>query len=332
MTRVIAIAIVAANGVIGDGEKQPFSFAEDWKRYKRVTLGHPIIMGRKTHEAIGRFLPGRTTIVVTSDPASVHIPDGADAVAVDSLDAALARAASLSDTVYVAGGGSIYRAAWPALTELDLTEVHADAEGAVRFPDVDPGRWREVRREPRGEFDFAGYAPITWTPRLRLWPVTLADEADWRALHTDPRTYEHAPEAMATDPAELQASLAANAAHWIERGLGYWKAVDAETGACVGFGGVRPATAGGQEFWNLYYRLAPSWQGRGLASEIARAAAERLALLFPDSEMRALVRGNNVASIRVATKLGLRRADDVVDPFGVPQQVYAARASDLVRP
>ena len=59
---VIAIAIVAANGVIGDGERQPFEYAEDWARYKKVTLGHPMIMGRKTFEAIGRWLPGRTTI------------------------------------------------------------------------------------------------------------------------------------------------------------------------------------------------------------------------------------------------------------------------------
>ena len=69
-------------------------------------------------------------------------------------------AASLDDVVYVAGGGEIYRAAWSVLTELDITEVHADAEGAVRFPEIDPGQWREVRREPRGEFDFVGYERV----------------------------------------------------------------------------------------------------------------------------------------------------------------------------
>ena len=158
--RIIAIAIVAANGVLGDGERQPFEFAEDWRRYKAVTLGHPMIMGRRTHEAIGRFLPGRTTIVVTRTPESVEIPEGADAVAVSSLDEALALAASLDDTVYVAGGGEIYRQAWGRLTDLDLTEVHADAVGSVRFPEVDPARWREVRREPRGDFDFVGYERV----------------------------------------------------------------------------------------------------------------------------------------------------------------------------
>jgi dihydrofolate reductase len=159
--RVIAIAIVAANGVIGDGEKQPFEFAEDWARYKRVTLGHPMIMGRRTHEAIGRWLPARPTIVVTSRPELVELPpaDGsATGFAVRSLDEALDVAKSLDDEeIYIAGGGMLYRAAWSRLTDLDLTEVHAEADGTVRFPEIDPEEWVEVRREPRGEFDFVGY-------------------------------------------------------------------------------------------------------------------------------------------------------------------------------
>ncbi len=156
---VIAIAIVARNGVLGDGEKQPFEFAEDWARYKKVTLGHPMIMGRATHDAIGRWLPGRTTIVVTREEASVELPDDPRVTArvVGSVDEALRLARSLDDTVYVAGGGQIYRAAWDSLDELDLTEVHADADGAVVFPAIDPEMWEEYRREPRGEFDFVGY-------------------------------------------------------------------------------------------------------------------------------------------------------------------------------
>lgn len=160
--RIIAIAIVGRNGVIGDGASQPFAFAEDWARYKRVTLGHPLIMGRRTHEAIGRWLPGRTTIVVTRHPETVELPtDGrADGRTAGSVDEALALAASLDDTVYVAGGGEVYRQAWPHLTDLDLTEVHADADGSVTFPVVDPAEWIEVRREPRGEFDFVGYRRV----------------------------------------------------------------------------------------------------------------------------------------------------------------------------
>lgn len=162
MKHVIAIAIVASNGVLGDGAKQPFEFAEDWARYKRVTLGHPMIMGRTTHQAIGRWLPGRTTIVLTHDPDSVVLPtDGsADGRAVSSLSAALELAAGIDDTIYIAGGGFVYREAWPYLTDLDLTEVHEPADGSVVLPDVSADAWREVRREPRGQFDFVGYERI----------------------------------------------------------------------------------------------------------------------------------------------------------------------------
>jgi dihydrofolate reductase len=158
--RIIAIAIVAANGVLGDGERQPFEFAEDWARYKRVTNGHPMIMGRRTFAAIGRWLPGRATIVVTSDPESIDLPtdDRATGFAVTSLETALALATELDDEeVYVAGGGTIYDQAWPYLTDLDLTEVHADAEGSVHFPKIGPREWVEVRREHHPEFDFVGY-------------------------------------------------------------------------------------------------------------------------------------------------------------------------------
>ncbi|MFZ0530327.1 MAG: dihydrofolate reductase [Propionicimonas sp.] len=157
--RIIAIAIVGANHVIGDGQRQPFEIAEDWERFKRVTLGHPLIMGRRTHDAIGRWLPGRTTIVVSSRPETVVLPDSVRAVgyAVSSVERALELAADLDDEVYVAGGGSVYEQAWPRLTELDLTEVHASAEGSVRFPEIDPADWVEVAREPRDGFDFVRY-------------------------------------------------------------------------------------------------------------------------------------------------------------------------------
>ncbi|HAM43659.1 MAG TPA: dihydrofolate reductase [Propionibacteriaceae bacterium] len=162
-TRIIAIAIVAANGVLGDGERQPFEFAEDWARYKKVTSGHPMIMGRRTLDAIGRWLPGRTTIVVTSKPDDVELPtDGkATGFAVSSVEAAVDLARSLDDDeVYVAGGGSIYAQAWPFLTDLDLTEVHAEAEGSVHFPEMAAAEWVEVRREPHQEFDFVGYQRV----------------------------------------------------------------------------------------------------------------------------------------------------------------------------
>ena len=157
--RIIAIAIVDANGVIGDGERQPFEIAEDWARFKRVTLGHPMIMGRRTHDAIARWLPGRTTIVVTRSPDAVELPtDGrATGYAVTSLDAALELARSLDTVVYIAGGGSIYAAAWPLVTDLDLTEVHQEAEGSVKLPPIEAAEWVEIFREPHDGFDFVSY-------------------------------------------------------------------------------------------------------------------------------------------------------------------------------
>lgn len=159
---VIAIAIVDSRGVIGDGERQPFEIAEDWDRFKRVTTGHVLVLGRRTHDAIGRWLPGRTTVVVTSRPEAVELPtDGrASGHAVDSVDAALDLALELDDTVYVAGGGTVYRQAWPRTTDLDLTEVHARAEGSVHFPDIDPAEWAEVSREHRDGFDFVHYRRV----------------------------------------------------------------------------------------------------------------------------------------------------------------------------
>ena len=157
--RIIAIAIVGANGVIGDGDRQPFEIAEDWARFKKVTHGHPLIMGRRTHDAIGRWLPGRTTIVVTRTPASVELPRAGSATghAVASLDEALELAAGLDDVVYVAGGGTIYEQAWPRVTDLDLTEVHEEADGSVRLPPIEDDEWVEVSREPHGRFDFVSY-------------------------------------------------------------------------------------------------------------------------------------------------------------------------------
>ena len=96
---------------------------------------------------------------VTSDPARVELPTDGRAVghAVASLDEALELARSLDDEIYVAGGGTIYRQAWPALTDLDLTEVDAAAEGTVRLPEIDAAEWQEVGREPRDGFAFVQY-------------------------------------------------------------------------------------------------------------------------------------------------------------------------------
>ena len=147
---VIGIAAVARNGVIGAGNDIPWRIPEDWARFKAITMGHVLIMGRKTYDSIGRPLPGRTTVVVTRDPAW-HV-DGV-IVAAD-LDEAFARAHALSPTkVFVAGGGQIYAAAWDRLDRLEITEVDAEPAGDVRFPVDRPGV-AETDRESRDGFAF----------------------------------------------------------------------------------------------------------------------------------------------------------------------------------
>ena len=148
--RVIAIALVAANGVIGDGVDQPFRFREDWRRFKATTFGHPLILGHATHRTMG-LLAGRTSIVISRDPASVRFPEdppaGARGIAVASLDEALDVAAGLDrEKVFICGGGEVYRAAMGRVDELDITAVHADAAGAVTFPPIDPARGRAPER------------------------------------------------------------------------------------------------------------------------------------------------------------------------------------------
>ena len=189
---LIAIAAVAANRVIGRSGDIPWSIPEDWKRFKAVTMGSNLIMGRVTFEAIGDPLPGRTSIVITRNPPPGALPAGAaepgdGAVAgpaearvagpadaavaepdeatrpnftrviwVTSLEESLA-AADPSRPAYVAGGAEIYRLAWERLTRLDLTEVDLEPEGDALFPEVDPIDWVEVSRDQREGFAFVEY-------------------------------------------------------------------------------------------------------------------------------------------------------------------------------
>jgi dihydrofolate reductase len=135
------------------------------KRFKALTWGKPLVMGRKTFVSIGRALPGRETIVVTRDPAfapsGVFVAHSLDA----GLDLARERARAMgADDVIVAGGGEIYVQTIARAQRLFITEVALDAKGEARFPSIDPREWREVRRAkgergPRddAEFEFVEY-------------------------------------------------------------------------------------------------------------------------------------------------------------------------------
>ena len=154
MQEIIGIAAVAANGVIGAGNDIPWRIPADWQRFKTMTMGHVLIMGRKTYDSIGRPLPGRTTFVITRD----RMWRGVGVRAVPSVDEALEQALLLDPaTIFVAGGGEIYRATWDRLTGLEITEVDQKPEGEVRFPRIDSDEWIETGREPHDGYSFVSY-------------------------------------------------------------------------------------------------------------------------------------------------------------------------------
>ena len=158
---LVLVAAVARNGVIGAGGGLPWRLSSDLKRFKALTWGKPLVMGRKTFQSIGRALPGRETIVLTRDPS--FFPPGA--LAVHGLDAALALAGERArvlgaDAAVIAGGAEIYAQTIAWARRLFITEVALDAEGEARFPPIDPAEWCEVSREAgqrtsRDEADFA---------------------------------------------------------------------------------------------------------------------------------------------------------------------------------
>ena len=152
--QIIGIAAVAANGVIGAGNDIPWRIPADWQRFKALTMGHVLIMGRRTYDSIGRPLPGRTTFVITRD----RLWRGEGVRAVPSVAEALDEALRLRPKIiFVAGGGEIYRAAWELLTGLEITEVNQQPPGEVTFPDIDTENWMETSREPRDGYSFVSY-------------------------------------------------------------------------------------------------------------------------------------------------------------------------------
>jgi dihydrofolate reductase len=158
MARIAVIAAVARNNVIGDGSAMPWHLPEDARRFRALTRGHAVIMGRKTWDSLpARFrpLPGRRNIVVTRD--SAWQANGAERAS--SPQAAIGAVAP-DDVAYVIGGSELYTAALPLADVLELTEIDRDFTGTVRFPDFDRKQFVEVERvhhraEPPNDFDFA---------------------------------------------------------------------------------------------------------------------------------------------------------------------------------
>jgi dihydrofolate reductase len=140
--RLEFVVAVAANGVIGRGNALPWRLPADLQHFKRTTLGHPILMGRRTWESIGRPLPGRKNLVLTR---ATHY-DAPGATVVHTL-AAARLAADGAASLMVIGGAELYRALFPDAAVLHLTEVHGDVDGDVRFPEWDRAQWSETWRE-----------------------------------------------------------------------------------------------------------------------------------------------------------------------------------------
>jgi len=157
--RVALIAAVARNGVIGRDGDMPWNISADLKYFKAVTMGKPIVMGRRTFESIGKALPGRPNIVITGNAG--FTVNGVE-VASD-LDQALSIAAGHgTDEIMVIGGGQIYAAALPYADRLYLTEVHMEVEGDVSFPAFDRNQWREVSRDDHAaEGDTPAFSFVT---------------------------------------------------------------------------------------------------------------------------------------------------------------------------
>lgn len=140
------IAAVAENGAIGRDGALPWSLPADLRHFKALTTGHHVVMGRRTHDSIGRALPGRVNLVLTSRPGS--LAPGCRAVA--SLDEALAIARGAGETeAFVIGGAALYALALPHAARVYLTRVAAVVDGDVFFPPLDPERWYETAREER---------------------------------------------------------------------------------------------------------------------------------------------------------------------------------------
>lgn len=156
---IVLIAAVARNGVIGRDNRLPWRLKADLQHFRALTLGHPLLMGRKTWDSLGRPLPGRRNIVISRNPDF----QAAGAEILPSIETALA-AVDGSERVFVIGGAEIYRQLMPCADRLLLTEVWTEVEGDAHFPPIDGARFTEERREPHEadagnehDFDFVEY-------------------------------------------------------------------------------------------------------------------------------------------------------------------------------
>ncbi len=160
---IVLVVAMSENRVIGRDGALPWHIPGDLKHFKAVTMGHPIVMGRKTWESIGRPLPGRENIVISRNPDFRAV----GATVVGSLDAAIEEAGKASaERVMVIGGGQIYADALDRASRLEITEVHQTIEGDTVFPAIDEADWVESNRaEPQVAGEGPSYSFVTFVRR-----------------------------------------------------------------------------------------------------------------------------------------------------------------------
>ncbi|ABA05604.1 dihydrofolate reductase [Nitrobacter winogradskyi Nb-255] len=167
---VILVVAVAENGVIGQRNGIPWRLKADLRRFKAITIGKPIVMGRKTFDSLRRPLPGRTNIVITRDPdftavGALVARSPADALVIAKGDALRRSVAEIA----VIGGAEIYAASMPAADRLEVTEVHTAVDGDTIFPPIDPSVWDEIARcrNKAAAGDTADFSYVTYRRRVR---------------------------------------------------------------------------------------------------------------------------------------------------------------------
>ncbi|MBC8868816.1 MAG: dihydrofolate reductase [Planctomycetes bacterium] len=174
--RISLIVAMSENRVIGRDGRLPWHLSADLRRFKRLTMGHHIIMGRKTFESIGRLLPGRITVVVTRQADY----EADEALVAHDIDEAI-RAAKSDNEAFLIGGGELYRQALSAVDRIYLTQVHAQVEGDTLFPELQLGDWQIVEqsrhpadRQNQYEHSFLVYDRVSSTGRCTGRKGTLA--------------------------------------------------------------------------------------------------------------------------------------------------------------
>ncbi len=177
MIGLVLVAAVADNGVIGRGGGLPWRLKSDLKHFRALTWGKPVVMGRRTFQSIPRPLTGRTTIVVSRDPAfaapGVLVAPSLEAALMAARGDALRRSA---EAIMIVGGQDIFARTLPIADRLEITEVHARPEGDTMFPPIDPSTWREVSRtdHPAGPDDAARFAFVAYA-RISNGKTSRAD-------------------------------------------------------------------------------------------------------------------------------------------------------------